>query len=197
MINHFPLKVHVQYTNRPRGEGYQPKRFSSMDAIYVDNNAGILVMYLADSDYRPDCFGAMSSLETEKEIIIAKRSNEVSSFKNKYTTVSGAPEFGTRDIGKWVENRIEEETNNKPYFAYPISISSDIEERCTILNYRGFVEKINELPSKHQSKYGVLKYSEMFILGKEELPDFVRKNKENIASSFRPILDHTMRNSII
>lgn len=141
------------------------------------------------TDYSPSCSGIVSTLETEKEIVITRRSDEVSCFKNQLGCFSGAFPFGTPFIDGWAESRVGRESNCRPYMEF-VGMCDDNVSGCSVLSYRAATNSLDGLPKSLLSEYGNLKYSEIFTVYKRDLPRFVEDNKRDIASTADPILSY-------
>ncbi|MBI4894692.1 MAG: hypothetical protein HY833_03075 [Candidatus Aenigmarchaeota archaeon] len=163
---------------------------SSYSSIISDKETPLrLSLIFERTDYSPSCFGMVSTLETEREIVITRRSNEMGCFRNQLGCFSGALPFGTSNVEKWAENRVRRESNHGPYMELA-GICDDNVTGCSVLSYRGSVDVLENLPRNLYDERGVLKYSEIFKVEKRDLPKFIEDNKRDLVSTLDPLLSY-------
>ncbi len=170
------------YINRGHGD------FSKLLDVSLEETGYTLTF--ERSEYNPAVFGTLSTLETPTEIVIARRSNEVTGgFQGKFSGFGGGTPFGLTNFKKWTEERVKFEMNYSPRLEL-VGLVLDNEEQCSVFGYRGFVDKIENIPSYVKSAYGNIKYSEITVLPKSQLGEFLQKNKGNVSSHFEPLLSY-------
>lgn len=132
-------------------------------------------------EYTTDCFGILSTLETEREIAGPWRSQEVASLKGMYGAFGGAPNFNERPLDFLVK-RMYEETGHEVYDYKVLGLLSDRIDRNAILFCRGFVDEIktDRYPRSFKNKHGVQKYVGIETMDKSDLAQFLKQEKGNI-----------------
>ncbi len=165
------------------------RKFSLLDS--VDFKKDRFVLTLHSSKWTPSTLGALSTLESPSEIVFTKRSQELDCYPGRLSAFGGGIPFGTYDFEGWTRERVRKESNHMPRLDF-LGLISDNMEGSTLLAYRGHVDKIdrNILPSVVKSEYGKVKYSELTIVPKTELREFLIKNKTKIVDSLEPVVSY-------
>jgi hypothetical protein len=165
------------------------RKFSLLDS--VDFKKDRFVLTLHSSKWTPSTLGALSTLESPTEIVFTKRSQELECYPGRLSGFGGGIPFGLDDFEGWTRERVRKESNHLPRLEF-LGLISDYMEGGTLLAYRGYVDKINRksLPSVVKSEYGKVKYSELIVVPKTELREFLKKNKPVIVDSLEPVVSY-------